>query len=118
MARQISVRDEIGRFCVSQEDGARLRALIEPHLREGEPVVLDFEGVEGHLTVFYNEAIGRLFDTVGADAVDRLLLIENLDDLGSEVYAQSADHARWLSSLSDEDREAFHKSVDDLREDD
>lgn len=118
MPLHISIRDEIGRFCVSQEDGAALRALAEPALLAGEPVVLDFEGVEGHLTVFYNEAVGRLFDTVGAEAVDRLLSVEGLDDLGTEVYQHSVHNARRLSALSDAEREAFHKSVDDILEDD
>lgn len=116
MALLISVRDQIGRFCVSQEDGARLRALVEPTLQAGQPVVLDFEGVDGHLTVFYNEAIGRLFDTVGAAALDDLLETVNLDDLGTEVYQQSADHARRLAALTPEQREAFYQDIDDVRE--
>jgi hypothetical protein len=118
MATRIIVRDEIGPFCVSQEDGARLRARIEPHLSDGEPVVLDFKGVLGHLSVFYNEAIGRLFDTVGAEAVEALLSRDNLSELGAEIYEQSYDHGRWLASLPDEEREAFEKSVDDILEED
>lgn len=116
MTQRIYVRDEIGRYAVSQEDGAKIRELVEHHIDEDRPVVLDFEGVDVHVTVFYNEAIGRLYVTRDTDLVDRLISAENLSEHGRAVFEESREHARWFARLTPEQRADFQRGVDDILE--
>jgi hypothetical protein len=57
----VVVKDRIGEVCYLSDMGQDLYKEIEPAIAKGEPVLLDFSGVELVTACFLNSAIGQLY---------------------------------------------------------
>lgn len=75
------------------EAAQKLYALIEPVLARGEPVELDFEGVEHFSAVFFNYSIGWLVEKDTANRLPELLRVENLHPLGQTALDSVTENA-------------------------
>src|SRR5262245_20871939 len=82
---RVNVSDIDGVHASTPQAGQRLYALIEPVLARGEPVVLDFAGVQHFSAPFFNSSIGPLVEADSANRLPQLLRIENLPPLGQGV---------------------------------
>lgn len=96
---RVAVRDIVGEYAVTPQDGQRVYGLIAHELANGQPVALDFEGVTALLAPFCNAAVGQLLKDYTPDDVKRLLRVEHLVPAGREVLRQVLrDAAEYYSS--------------------
>jgi hypothetical protein len=64
---------------VTRSDGAELRAAIEKHWSDAEPVVLDFTGVRIASVSFFDESLGRLALLHPVEELTTRVKVENID---------------------------------------
>jgi len=74
----IKLAEYIGINCSSVDDGNKLYSCLEPEFKKGNPVELDFEGVQSILTPFLHNSIGRLLYEYQKETVMERLVLCNL----------------------------------------
>jgi hypothetical protein len=92
----ISVYTLVGESALRRADGLRLRLEIEPSLRDGRRVEVDFFGVKEFSSAFLNSAIGDLLLPHG-DLKGRLTLI-NVSSNGLDLLDRVLSEARRISA--------------------
>ena len=75
---KIKLAEIIGVNCSSVDDGNKLFCSVEPEFKKGNPVELDFEGVQSILTPFLHNSIGRLLYEYQKETVMERLILCNL----------------------------------------
>ncbi|PJF36065.1 MAG: hypothetical protein CUN49_07395 [Candidatus Thermofonsia Clade 1 bacterium] len=75
---RIQLAEQIGKYCVTVQDGQRVYAQIYPLLKAAQPVQLDFAGVQVVASPFLNVAVGRLLRDFDSETLNKLLKFENL----------------------------------------
>jgi hypothetical protein len=78
MAR-IHIATEYQSKRVTRSDGAELRAAIEKHWADAEPLVLDFSGVRIASVSFFDESLGRLALLHPVEELTTRVKVENID---------------------------------------
>lgn len=73
----------IGQYCMTVEDGEKIYDLIRPHVLAGQPVELDFAGVDTCTPPFLGPAIGDLLRDISLEDLHRLLKVSNMDELST-----------------------------------
>ena len=91
---RVTVRDLVGPYATTFERGDRVSEVIEPVIRSGGPVELDFEGVEQVTSAFLNAAVGRLVPVGQPDRLDNLLSATNLESLDQRLFRAVMTDAR------------------------
>ncbi len=91
---ELKIFEIIGKRCITKEKGQRIFERIHPLLLAGQPVTLDFAGVEQFASPFFNYAIGQLLKDIKDDDFDKLLHIDNLDRDGRLVVKQVVNNAK------------------------
>ncbi len=95
---KIRISEHVGTHCASIDDGQKVYRLLAPEFQKGNPVELNFEGIDSILTPFLHNSIGRLLSEYEKEIVMERLVLCNL----------SADHLRLLNSYIDrKDAEQF-----------
>ena len=108
---RLSIKNLIGSRCIIKEDGQMIYDHIHNSLLSGEPVILDFEGVNQFASPFFNFAIGQLLKDVGEPDIWTLLQIDNLNKAGNLVVKKVIENA--AKYYGDKD---YSKIVDDILE--
>jgi hypothetical protein len=108
---KLSIRDQIGPRCIIREDGQKIYEAIQSPLKNGEPVILDFEGVRQFASPFFNFAVGQLLKDISEAELRRLLHIENLNETGKMVVERVIENAAKYHGDKD-----YRKIVDDILE--
>lgn len=106
---QYKMREVIGEYCITLEDGQKVYDLIHPQLVDGSSVELDFTGVKVFASPFFNFAIGQLLGDIQVDHLNRLVKFTNLNAVGTGVLKRVIQNAKRY--YSDED---FHNAVDEV----
>ena len=75
---KIRMSEQVGNQCASIDDGQKVYSLLAPEFRKGNPVELNFEGVESILTPFLHNSIGRLLSEYEKETVMERLVLCNL----------------------------------------
>ena len=95
---KIRMSEHVGTQCASIDDGRKVYSLLAPEFRKGNPVELNFEGVESILTPFLHNSIGRLLSEYEKETVMERLVLCNL----------TAEQLKLLNSYIDrKDAEQF-----------
>ena len=95
---KIRMSEHVGSHCASIDDGQKVYRLLAPEFQKGNPVELNFEGVESILTPFLHNSIGRLLSEYEKETVMERLVLCNL----------SAEHLQQLNLYIDrKDQEQF-----------
>ena len=95
---KIRMSEQVGNQCASIDDGRKVYSLLAPEFRKGNPVELNFEGVESILTPFLHNSIGRLLSEYEKETVMERLVLCNL----------TAEQLKLLNSYIDrKDAEQF-----------
>ncbi len=100
-----------GTRCIVKEDGQRVYNTIHSALKQGETVVLDFEGVSQFASPFFNFAIGQLLKDMKEADLRHLLQIENLAATGRLVVERVIENAARYHGDVD-----YRKIVDEILE--
>jgi hypothetical protein len=111
-----AVRDIVGEYAVTLEDGQHVYDRIAPVLQAGQPVELDFAGVTIFAAGFFNAAIGRLLKNIKVDDLRRLLTPLNLTPVGESVLQQVIKNATKYYSGPEEYREAHRRVIQAMGE--
>jgi hypothetical protein len=111
---RLVVRDIIGEFAITLEDGRRVYDLIAPALRAGQAVELDFAGVTVFAAGFFNSAIGQLLEEFQENDLRRLLIPVNLTPAGESVLRQVMENAKRYYSAPKDYREAQRRVLEAL----
>jgi hypothetical protein len=107
------LKDLIGQDCLSPADGENVYQMIHPELTADRPVTLDFSGVRVVVSIFLNQAIGKLYADIPLDAIRRNLHIAGLNDAGLFALRRVVENSK--SYYSDEAyRSAIDHSIDVL----
>jgi hypothetical protein len=88
---KIIISEHVGAHCASIDDGQKVYSLMAPEFQRGNPVELNFEGVESILTPFLHNSIGRLLSDNKKETVMERLILCNL----------STEHLRLLNAYID-----------------
>ena len=75
----------VGKTCIASSKGQKIYNIIHPHLLMGQPVELDFSGVEICATPFLSFAIGQLLKDIPVKKLNKLLKINSIDATGKET---------------------------------
>jgi hypothetical protein len=95
---KIRISEHVGTQCASIDDGQKVYRLLAPEFQKGNPVELNFEGVESILTPFLHNSIGRLLGEYEKETVMERLVLCSL----------SAEQLKLLNSYIDrKDAEQF-----------
>lgn len=90
----LNIKSLIGSSCISFQDGQKLHALLLPELQLGHDVQLDFVDVQIVTAAFFNAAIGRLLKDIQPEALNKLLHITNLNDVGMTVLRRVIENSK------------------------
>lgn len=99
-AMDISIRNEIGTRCITQEDGQIIYNIVRSNLLNGKNVVIDFEGVSQFASPFFNFAVGQLLKDIQYDTIQKLLVPKNLNQVGNMLYKKVLENAKEYHSNS------------------
>jgi hypothetical protein len=94
MIVNLNIRHLIGPSCISFQDGRKVHALLLPELQAGNDIQLDFVGVQIVTAAFFNAAIGRLLKDIRPEALNKLLHITNLNDVGITVLRRVIENSK------------------------
>jgi len=108
---KLSIKHTIGPRCIIEEDGRQLFGEIHEPLKNGEIVILDFDGVRQIAAPFFNIAIGQLLKDITEPDLRRRLQIEHLNETGKRVMERVIDHAARYYGDKD-----YRRIVDDIME--
>ncbi len=105
---KIRLSECVGTHCESIDDGQKFYSILAPEFSKGNPVELDFQGVQSILTPFLHNCIGRLLDSFQKETIMERLVLCNI----------SADHLRLVNLYIDrKDEEQFQSdSRESMRE--
>ncbi|MGN7611903.1 STAS-like domain-containing protein [Magnetococcales bacterium HHB-1] len=106
---ELSIRQTIGPRCIIQEDGQKIFDSIHSAIKNGENVILNFEGVNQFASPFFNFAIGQLLKEISKDDLERHLTMEHLNQTGQIVVKQVIENAARYHSDKD-----YSQIVDDI----
>ncbi len=94
-SHMVRVTDLIGgQVGISDDDGQRVYATIEPCIRKRSPIVVSFENITTLVPLFLNTAIGQLYGTYEESVINDNLIIEGMsrDDLALLEHVR--EHAK------------------------
>lgn len=92
------VKDLVGEYGITLDDGQRIYDLIHSHLLDGERVELDFSGVEVLASPFFNAAIGQLLKDISSEQLNRLLVVSNLVPAGMRALRRVIENSKQYYS--------------------
>lgn len=90
---RIPLKEQIGEYCITVDDGQRIYEQIHPLLSAGEPVQLDFAGVRIVAPPFLNTAIGQLLRDFDIKMLRTYLSFENPSDLTKSLLERVIEQA-------------------------
>ncbi|MEH2004832.1 STAS-like domain-containing protein [Nostoc sp.] len=99
--------DVVGKYAISVESGQKVYDQIHPVLLSGNPVELDFTGVQVFASPFFNLAIGHLLKDIPADNLNRLVEFTAISSEGWNVLERVIANAKHYYS-----DEQFRNAVD------
>jgi STAS-like domain of unknown function (DUF4325) len=76
MTTRIEVKAQLGGDVVSREHCQKMRILLERALAHGEPVIVDFAGMQISSVSFFDESFGALAKQYGEDLLAKMKLEE------------------------------------------
>jgi hypothetical protein len=84
---------------VTRGDGEGLRALIDEHWNDSEPLILDFSGLRIASASFFDESLGVLAEQHPLDELTRRVRVENIDPadrkLLNHIVLTRAEKGGW-----------------------
>ena len=107
--KTIEIRTLIGENCITQEDGQKVYDLVHPEIQVGHAVQLDFSGIGVFASPFFNAALGQLLKDTKPEALNRLLKLEHLTDIGKIVLKRVIENAKQYYS-----DDVARKAIDDI----
>jgi hypothetical protein len=90
---KINVKQDIGENCMTVKQGQKLYDTIYPELIAAKTVEIDFIGVRIFAAPFFNYAIGQLLRDFTAGQLNELLVIKNLNAVGSSTLELVIENA-------------------------
>lgn len=97
----VKVHDIVGENAITLEDGQAVYDLIAPALAAGQPVTVNFSGVQVFASPFFNAAFGQLLRNAKASDLNRLLAINHLNPTGLDVLRRVIENAKQYYSSPD-----------------
>lgn len=91
---RIPLGKQLGAYCITSDDGQRVYDRIYPLLREKQPVVLDFSGVQIVAPPFLNAAIGQLLRDLDSETLNTYLKFENLSGAFKPILHRVIENAK------------------------
>jgi hypothetical protein len=110
----VKVLEISGENAVAQEDGQKVYELVREHLKSGEELQLDFQGVKIFASPFFNAAIGQLLKDFGADDLNRRLKFDHLSSVGQEVLKRVIENSKRYFSSSEGYKKAQTEVIGNL----
>jgi hypothetical protein len=90
----IRLSEQIGKYCVTVEDGQRIYKLIHPLLSTKQTVQLDFAGVQIVASPFLNAAVGQLLRDLDSETLNAHLKFENLASSFKPILRRVIENAK------------------------
>lgn len=90
---KINIKQDIGESCMTVKQGQKLYETIHLALIASNTVEIDFIGVRIFASPFFNYAIGQLLRDLTAAQLNELLVIRNLNAVGSSTLELVIENA-------------------------
>jgi hypothetical protein len=110
-AMKLNIPGIVGQNCMTPEQGQDVYDRIHQHLLDGQPVELDFDGVDIFASPFFNYAVGQLLKDISPSELNRLLSISNLNPVGLSVLQRVIENSKQYYSDP-----RFREAVDEVLE--
>lgn len=88
----IIVNDTIGNYCVTVQDGEKLREAIEKHLSGNSLIVVNFKKTSIFASPFFRTAFAKLFQELDPEAFSNKIRIINLPSTGEKLLNRIKDN--------------------------
>jgi hypothetical protein len=86
-------------LCISTEDGQKVYAAIEQQIKAGKRVNISFEGVTKTIALFFNVAIGQLYEHFSEKTILAQVTVDGLSSDDMELLKCAVDNAKkYLSN--------------------
>ena len=96
---QIKVADITGKSAIASTHAQRLYTILRLELgTQWQPTILDFDGVDIALCLFFHVAIGQLYCDLPVEYVDRKLQIIGMNQAIATTYNLCKES--WISALT------------------
>ena len=94
----------------SADDATKLDAVIQPLVKNGERIIVDFKDITIFTTLFFNNVFAKYILQIGPDAYKQMFELKNLSELGETTYQHSFENAVNYFNMSD-DAKKIHDAV-------
>lgn len=95
---KLTIKNIIGKNCITIEDGEKVFSLIHSELSAGKSIELDFSDVKIYASPFFNAAIGRLLKDIKPEDLNRLLIISNINPVGLNALKRVIENSKQYYS--------------------
>lgn len=90
--KEIMMKDLVGTFAEDKDKAREIRLNnISPSIKEGEEVILDFEGITSATQSFIHALISELIRTYGSEIFD-ILIFKNCSENVKKIIEMVADY--------------------------
>lgn len=90
---KLNISEMFTPVCTTPEDGEKLYEKIHPLLKAGNTVELDFSSVRFVSTLFFNAAIGQLYNDFSQEELDAKITYRNLIKAGWDILERVKENA-------------------------
>ncbi|HEY5257324.1 MAG TPA: STAS-like domain-containing protein [Candidatus Baltobacteraceae bacterium] len=110
---KLNLKEMIGEDCLAPTDGDRIYSIIHPELLADRQVTLDFTAVRVVVSLFLNQAIGKLYADVPPERIRANMTVVGLNDPGKFALRRVVDNSK--NYYADKNyRAAIDRSIDTL----
>ena len=114
--KTILVSEIAGKNAISMHSGSNLYNRIQPILKKGEKLRLDFQGVELFASPFFNASIGYILKDISIDELKEHIVIENINKVGNQVLNLVIRNA--IEYYSNKSSKGFNDLINNVMDDD
>lgn len=115
MNKAIRVKELCGEYCIDEHDVNQLAAAIITRLKQSEPVILDFEGVDTLLTAFFNGLLGKLFAELDFTTIkESVTFADSTPAIIRDKFQKSLENARVYYTAPQDIQKTIRKKITNI----
>ncbi len=89
----IKVYELFGEFCITLDDGIKLREMMLEAIEQSDKVLVSFENVSVFMSTFFNAAFGALLEQFSKQDIEKKIELENMSEDGRFVLERVLERA-------------------------
>ena len=90
----INLFKEVGPKAIEHDKGEQIGEMISNNIKNGQKVIVDFDGITNILSLFLNPAIGDLYGKFEPDVIKENLQVKNVPEEYLDTLKNVIDRAK------------------------